>query len=347
MEEASDPFVHMIAGSFAGIAEHFSIFPIDTVKTHVQTMRLASASGTGATADISAFAVARNLLETRGFGSLWRGVSMQVGFCGPAHALMFASYEKILQMGGCGSTGSTRTRGSSDGGDGDGGASGTVQSPERVAAVGFLAGAVSTVLHDTVMVPAETVKQRLQLGYYRGPLHCLSRMIANGGGSLYRSFGTTLATNIPYGAVMMATNESIKKAINPEGDFSLATYLFAGGVSGSLAGLVTTPADVVKTRLQTQSLGAAVAAKAAGTGAAGAGPAAGMAAAEGEAPQAFAVLYQGFGDASRAIWREEGWLGFTRGAGPRMLMYGPSCAISWGAYETAKHMLFETRTNAY
>ena len=49
-------------------------------------------------------------------------------------------------------------------------------SAERVAVVGAVAGVVSTILHDSVMVPAETVKQRMQLGYYRNAIHCAQAM---------------------------------------------------------------------------------------------------------------------------------------------------------------------------
>ena len=36
-----------------------------------------------------------------------------------------------------------------------------------------------------MQVPAETIKQRLQLGYYRNALHCCSAMLATGGSSLF------------------------------------------------------------------------------------------------------------------------------------------------------------------
>lgn len=307
-EELSNPVHHMIAGSFAGVAEHFSIYPLDTIKTHKQAVRVGDAAHT------SSFRLAHGIVSEHGFKALWRGVSIQVGFCGPAHALMFASYEMILSMGGTVQGSSSVKAASSDEGS-------KIPSGQRVAAVGMLAGMVSTMLHDLVMVPADTVKQRLQLGYYRGPLHCLTRIIRSGNGSLYRSLPTTLATNIPYGGVMMATNESIKRVVNPSGAFSLPTFMLSAGFSGALAGLVTTPFDVVKTRLQTQSLvdHADVSL--------------------GKAPKEFEVIYDGFGSAARALLKEEGVLGFTRGAGPRMLMFGPSCAVSWGAYESAKEIL--------
>jgi solute carrier family 25 iron transporter 28/37 len=35
---------HMMAGSMAGLAEHVSIFPIDTLKTHIQCERCGAVS---------------------------------------------------------------------------------------------------------------------------------------------------------------------------------------------------------------------------------------------------------------------------------------------------------------
>eukprot|EP00966_Prymnesium_polylepis_P207308 4801918-Prymnesium_polylepis.1 len=231
---------------------------------------------------------------------MFRGLSVLVPAIGPAHALMFSGYEQVLRVGGAKSKAATK---------------------ERVAAVGAAAGVVSTVLHDSVMAPAETIKQRLQLGYYRNALHCFNAMLANGGGSLVRSLPTTLAMNVPYCSLMMMSNESLKKQLNPSGEHRPAVTLVCGALSGMLAGALTTPLDVVKTRLQVQTLSAA-------SDSFGAAPG-----------EAFKVQYGGFSAAVRSIAAESGWRGVWRGLGPRMAMFGPSCAISWVAYEGAKHLL--------
>ena len=248
--------------------------------------------------------LARTLVTQHGVGSLWRGVGVAASACGPAHALMFGTYEHVLTLGGQESAGA-----------------------DRAAVVGAVAGGVSTLAHDLVMVPADTIKQRMQLGYYRSAFHCLSRMLATGGGSLYRSLPTTLAMNVLYASLMMMANEGARKVVNPSGEYSLTTFLLCGGFSGAFAAALTTPLDVVKTRLQTQGLGVGVEAAAE--------------AAAHDAPSAFTVRYSGFLDAATALWRCDGLRGFFRGATPRVLMYGPACAISWVAYEGAKKAIVD------
>jgi solute carrier family 25 iron transporter 28/37 len=57
----------------------------------------------------------------------------------------------------------------------------------------------------------DPVKQRLQLGHYKGLQDALKEMIRHEGiASMYRSFPVTLATNIPYGMIMVGTSECLK-----------------------------------------------------------------------------------------------------------------------------------------
>lgn len=60
--------------------------------------------------------------------------------------------------------------------------------------------------------------------------------------------------NIPYGCVMVAVNESLKRALRPAGDYDIQTFILAGSGAGAIAAAATNPLDVVKTRLQTQAL---------------------------------------------------------------------------------------------
>ena len=250
--------------------------------------------------------------------------------CVPAHAVYFGSFEVVRSIDS--------------------------KKPEATVAVNALAGAVAAVGHDAIMTPADVIKQRLQLGHYRGLLDAFASTTRLGGvRSLYRSLPTTLAMNVPYGCVSVAMNESLKSSIKKRRDgapLGVAPLLACGGAAGAVASLLTTPMDVVKTRLQTQNLrrasppparggcGAAAASALSGTRglssfatpeAAAAAAAARFQYAAGEVPGA--TVYRGFADAATAIYKADGYRGFFRGATMRALAQAPSVAIVWTTYE--------------
>jgi solute carrier family 25 (mitochondrial iron transporter), member 28/37 len=213
---------HMIAGSLAGITEHTIMFPVDTIKTYVQCMRECPERQAGKHV--------MELIRGEGMLRLWRGVGTMFMGCVPAHAAYFSVLEHCKHKFGANAAG---------------------HQPIAAAAAGGLA----TVFHDAVMTPMDVIKQRLQLGYYRGIGDCVRTIYATEGlSALYRSFPTTLFMNIPYGCVMVAANESIKVVLRPNDDHDVGTYMIAGCGAGAIAAAATTPLDVVKTRLQTQAL---------------------------------------------------------------------------------------------
>lgn len=68
---------HMIAGSAAGLAEHVSVFPIDTLKTHIQCERCGSMS------PLQTWNCATRIVGREGIFRLWRGVSATFAGCLP------------------------------------------------------------------------------------------------------------------------------------------------------------------------------------------------------------------------------------------------------------------------
>jgi len=103
---------HCIAGSFAGIAEHTLMYPMDTIRTHMQCENCQTpkacpknASNFGkefaetsiANKRMSIIQTMRSVVGNEAAqGSmfrLWRGVHTMFIGCVPAHALYFSAYE--------------------------------------------------------------------------------------------------------------------------------------------------------------------------------------------------------------------------------------------------------------
>mmetsp|Transcript_24193 Transcript_24193/g.68506 ORF Transcript_24193/g.68506 Transcript_24193/m.68506 type:complete len:417 (+) Transcript_24193:241-1491(+) len=210
--------VHACAGSLAGAAEHCAIFPMDTIRTHLQ----AEGAERGAV---------KELIAREGVARLWRGVSTMLAATIPAHAIYFSVFEQ-----------SKISFGADDENN---------HTPFAAAAC----GAVATLGHDAIMTPMDVIKQRLQLGLHAGILDCARSVSqAEGAGAFFRSLPTTLAMNIPFAGIMVAANESFKKVLNPSNEYNLPAFFVSGGLAGAVAAAATTPLDVIKTRLQTQSV---------------------------------------------------------------------------------------------
>jgi solute carrier family 25 (mitochondrial iron transporter), member 28/37 len=120
------PFItHMIAGSFGGLAEHVTVFPMDTLKTNMQC------EVCGATAKEELWTCASKIVRNEGILRLWRGVSAMFIACIPAHAAYFSVYEGMKKY--------LITDNGSD----------AEHQPMRAA----LCGATASVSHDMFMTP--------------------------------------------------------------------------------------------------------------------------------------------------------------------------------------------------
>ncbi|KAH7385250.1 mitochondrial carrier protein [Phaeosphaeria sp. MPI-PUGE-AT-0046c] len=132
----------------------------------------------------------------------------------------------------------------------------------------FTAGLFADLAAAPAYVPSEVLKTRLQLqgrynnpyfnsGYnYRSTIHA-ARTIARveGYSALFHGYKATLWRDLPFSALQFAFYEELRdRAKRSTGSnniglpFEIATAASAGG----MAGVITTPLDVVKTRIQTQ-----------------------------------------------------------------------------------------------
>ncbi|OSS46272.1 hypothetical protein B5807_08694 [Epicoccum nigrum] len=220
---------NMLAGAFAGIAEHSVMYPVDMLKTRMQVMN----PGPSATYTSSIANALVTVSRVEGFRSLWKGLSSVVLGAGPAHAVYFASYEATKHALG--------------GNEGE--------SHEHHPLAAAASGAAATITSDALMNPFDVVKQRMQLhgSIYTSVGHCARDVFRKEGiGAFYVSYPTTLCMTVPFTALQFMSYESISKVMNPTGRYDPYTHCFAGGLAGGFAAALTTPLDVIKTLLQTR-----------------------------------------------------------------------------------------------
>ncbi|CAK8565202.1 unnamed protein product [Lathyrus sativus] len=200
----------------------------------------------------------------------------------------------------------------------------------------FIAGAVGDTLGSIVYVPCEVIKQRMQVqgtitswtstamkngieikpgaeiyDYYKGMFHAgCSIWRSQGLKGLYAGYLSTLARDVPFAGLMVVFYEALKDATeygkqrwisNPNWHVNNSFEgLVLGGLAGGLSAYLTTPLDVVKTRLQVQGS---------------------------------TLRYKGWLDAIYNVWAKEGLEGMFRGSIPRIAWYIPASALTFMAVE--------------
>lgn len=129
--------------------------------------------------------------------------------------------------------------------------------------------------------------------------------------AFYRSFTTQLTMNIPFQCIHFMTYEVMQNAMNPERVYDPLSHMISGGVAGAAAAVCTMPLDVCKTLLNTQ-----------------------------ECCSHTRVSYvNGMFSAFRLVYEYQGFRGYFKGVGARMLFQMPATGISWSVYELFKYLL--------
>lgn len=307
LPENMHPAIHMAAGALAGISEHCVMYPVDVVKTRMQCIN--PNPGTKYRGVIHAI---REMMVNEGFFRPVRGVHVVALAAGPAHALYFSCYERMKIL-----------------------LSETSQAGHSPLANG-MAGCFATLLHDALMVPADAVKQRLQIyaSPYAGAIDCVRKIVQREGVSvLYRSYTTQLTMNIPFHSVHLITYELLQDQLNYSRNYDPLSHVISGAGAGAVAAALTTPLDVCKTYLNTQECCLAP------TG----GPTCTLprnsSATPGTLGNAAIVTEEakGLTSAIRVIYLRGGWSAFFNGLTPRVLYQMPSTAVAWSCYEFFKY----------
>ncbi|KAJ8752744.1 hypothetical protein K2173_007054 [Erythroxylum novogranatense] len=199
----------------------------------------------------------------------------------------------------------------------------------------FIAGAFGDTLGSVVYVPCEVMKQRMQVQgtraawasavkknasfksgegmyeYYTGMFQAGSSILKEQGmRGLYAGYWSTLARDVPFAGLMVMFYEALKDLAyygrqkwtpNLESLINNSMEgLVLGGLAGGFSAYLTTPLDVIKTRLQVQGS---------------------------------TIRYNGWLDALLRIWSSEGVKGMFKGSIPRITWYIPASALTFMAVE--------------
>ncbi|KAF4528954.1 hypothetical protein B566_EDAN017422 [Ephemera danica] len=216
---------NMGAGAIAGILEHCVMYPLDSVKTRMQ-----SVTGPTHPPYRGIGGALFDMVLNEGISRPVRGMSAVIVGAGPAHALYFSCYEMSREKL-------------------------TSLAPHSTHLMTGVAGSFAALLHDAVMNPAEVVKQRLQMcqSPYRNCMDCIKHVYKTEGiGAFYRSYATQLTMNIPFQSIHFMMYELMQNWTNKERHYSPAAHMVSGAVAGAVAAAATTPLDVCKTLLNTQ-----------------------------------------------------------------------------------------------
>lgn len=132
----------------------------------------------------------------------------------------------------------------------------------------LVAGLVADGVASPLYVPSEVLKTRLQLqgrfnnpyfqcGYnYKSTWNAAKLIVRNeGAAALFFGYRATLYRDLPFSALQFAFYEEERKlAMRYKGsrDIGLPLEILTAATAGGMAGFITTPLDVIKTRIQTQ-----------------------------------------------------------------------------------------------
>ncbi|KAH9949835.1 S-adenosylmethionine transporter [Amylocystis lapponica] len=210
--QASPTFYQSLAaGGLAGTAVDLLFFPIDTVKTRLQS--------------------SQGFVRAGGFSGIYKGIGSVVVGSAPGAAVFFCTYDTLKR---------------------------TLPISSDLAPVTHMVSAsCGEIAACLIRVPTEVIKTRTQTSSYgtlaQSSFAAAKRVLADEGvRGLYRGFGSTIMREIPFTSLQFPLYELLKKRLSRSlGRDPLYPHEAAicGSFAGAVAAALTTPLDVLKTRV--------------------------------------------------------------------------------------------------
>ncbi|RDW88562.1 calcium-binding mitochondrial carrier protein-like protein Aralar1 [Coleophoma cylindrospora] len=281
---------HFALGSLAGAFGAFMVYPIDLVKTRMQNQR---SNRVGEMLYKNSWDCAKKVVRNEGFRGLYSGVLPQLVGVAPEKAIKLTVNDLV--------------RGHFSSKDGK------IWIPHEILA-GGTAGACQVIFTN----PLEIVKIRLQVqgevaknveGVPRRSAMWIVRNLGLVG--LYKGASACLLRDVPFSAIYFPTYNHLKRDYFGESQtkqLGILQLLTAGAIAGMPAAYLTTPCDVIKTRLQVEAR---------------------------KGDTAYTSLRQ----CAQTVWREEGFKAFFKGGPARIMRSSPQFGFTLAGYEVLQGLL--------
>jgi solute carrier family 25 aspartate/glutamate transporter 12/13 len=286
---------HFSLGSIAGAFGAFMVYPIDLVKTRMQNQRSGRPGQLLYKNSIDCF---QKVVRNEGFRGLYSGVLPQLVGVAPEKAIKLTVNDLVR-----GKFTDIKT--------------GAIPVQAEILAGGS-AGACQVVFTN----PLEIVKIRLQIqgeamkAAAREGEQFTKRsaawIVGNLGlKGLYKGASACLLRDVPFSSIYFPTYSHLKKDLfgeSPTKKLGILQLLSAGAIAGMPAAYLTTPCDVIKTRLQVEAR-------------------------KGD------TTYNNIVDCARKVFREEGFKAFWKGGPARVIRSSPQFGFTLAGYELLQGLL--------
>jgi len=273
-------------GAIAGAIGATAVYPIDLVKTRMQNQRVGSYIGE--LKYRNSFDCFKKVLRHEGFTGLYRGLAPQLVGVAPEKAIKLTVNDLARDL--------FRDK------------KGQLTFGQELVA-GACAGGSQVMFTN----PLEIVKIRLQTAgeiASQKSLGAIAVVKELGFRGLYKGASACFMRDIPFSAIYFPVYAHSKAYLADENGYNAPwTLLVAGAIGGVPAASLTTPADVIKTRLQVRAVGKQ-------------------------------TTYNGINDAIAKISKEEGLRAFWKGAPARVFRSSPQFGVTLLAYEVLQRLFY-------
>jgi len=271
-----------------------AMHPVDCIKTLQQ-----SNEGVG----LNMLQASSRILKTQGLGGFYKGLGTYVTADGIAGSIKFATYETLKKV--------LKNNLSDD--------PKKAEQQERWGM--FIAAGAAFIASSVVLVPGELIKQRMQMGQISSVGEGIKTIFKNEGIlGFFSGYGGVCFRDVPYTMLELGLYDNFKSlylkyktkkspSSNPSTiELTQFDEILCAALTGGLTGYFTNPADVVKTKLMTDT-----------------------------------SLYTGFFDAGRKQISSQGMSSLFNGGVARVAWLMPFTAIYLPVYEEIKRNLVRIR----